>query len=178
MSGVLIVVIYECLSVPRPVGAGILLGIAAALVLLDLGRARSPVLQDLFRKKLRLILDEKDLRGFNSSTLYFCGCALAVTLFPKAPACAGILALALGDPLAAIVGTSVRSPRWGKVSLAGSGACFVAATLAARWYFPWPAALLGGTAAALLEAFSGSKLDNLAIPIGTALVLHGATYML
>ncbi len=169
--GALVVVIYEGLSVPRPVASGIMLGIAFLLLLFDLSRHRSPALQDLFRRKLRLLLDEKDMRGLNGSTLYFCGCALAVTLFPKEPACAGVLALALGDPLAAIVGSSVKSPRWGRVSVAGSAACLVAATLAARWYFPWPVALLGGATAALLEAVAGSKLDNLVIPLGTALVL-------
>jgi dolichol kinase len=57
------------------------------------------------------------------------------------------------------------------VSVAGTTACFIAATLGARIFFPWPPALLAGAAAALLEALAGSKLDNLAIPLGTALVL-------
>ena len=170
-SGILIVVVYGGLHVPRPLSAGLLLGIAALLLLLDLARHRSPTLQETFRRNLRLILDDKDLRGLNGSTLYFGGCALAVALFRKPPACAGILALALGDPSAAIVGSLVRSPRWGRVSLAGSAACFVAAALSALLYFPWPVALAGGAAATLLEALAGSKLDNLAIPVGTALVL-------
>lgn len=170
-SGVLVVVVYEAFAVPRPVAAGLLIGIAALLLLLDLARHRSPKLQDLFRRKLRLILDEKDMKGLNGSTLYFGGCAVAAALCPKDAACAGILALALGDPSAAIVGSSIESPRWRRVSVAGSAACFVAATLAARWYFPWPVALAGGVAATALEAFAGSKLDNFAIPAGTALVL-------
>jgi phytol kinase len=120
---------------------------------------------------MRLILDDKDMRGLNGSTLYFGGCALAVALFPKEPACAGILALAFGDPLAAIVGSAVRSPRWRGASVAGSSACLVAATLAARCYFPWPIALLGGATATVLEALAGSKVDNFAIPLGTAFVL-------
>lgn len=171
-TGALVVVVYQGLAVPRPVAAGILLGIAGLLLLLDLLRHRSPALESLFRRKLRLILDEKDLEGLNGSTLYFGGCALAVALFPREPACAGILALALADPAAALVGSSVRSPRYGRVSLAGSAACLVVATLAARWYFPWPVALLGGAMATLLEAVAGSKLDNLFIPLGTSLVLH------
>ncbi len=170
-SGVLIVLIYRGLDIPRPVGAGILLGIATCLLVLDLLRPRWPALQDLFRRKLSLILDEKDMRGLNGSTLYFGGCGLAVALFREDPASAGLLALALGDPLAAIVGSSVRSPRWGRVSLAGSAACLVAATLAARVFVPWPVALAAGAAATLFEALAGSKLDNLAIPLATALVV-------
>jgi dolichol kinase len=175
-SGALVVVLYDGLDIARPLAAGLLLAATALLLLLDLLRHRSPALEGVFRTKLRLILDEKDLRGLNGSTLYFGGCALAVALFAKEPACAGILALALGDPAAAIVGSSVRSPRWRRVSLAGTAACLAVAAAAARWYVPWPVALLGGAAAALLEAVSGSKLDNLCIPVGTSLVLHVATY--
>ena len=170
-SGILVVVVYEVFDVPRPVGAAILFGIALFLLGFDVLRHRSPALQDLFRRKLGVILDEKDMKGLNGSTLYFGGCAFAVALCPKDAACAGIFALAFGDPAAAIVGSSVKSPRWRRVSLAGSTACLVTATLAVRWYFPWPIALLGGIAATALEAFSGSKLDNFAIPVGTALVL-------
>lgn len=176
-SGGLVVAVYVGFDVTRPVAAGILLTITGVLLALDFARHRSPAVQSLFRRNFSLILDEKDMRGLNGSTLYFGGCAFAVTLFPRDAACGGILALALGDPSAAIIGTHVRSPRWGRVSVAGSAACLVAATLGARLFFPWPPALAAGLAAALLEAFAGSKLDNLAIPLGTSLVLHLARYM-
>lgn len=173
-SGAVIVLLYRGLDIPRPLAAGILIAIALGLLALDFARHRRPTLQDLFRRKLRLILDEKDMRGLNGSTLYFGGCALAVSLFPEPAACGGVLALALGDPAAAVIGSTVRSPRWGRVSLAGSLACFVAATLGSRIFVPWPAALAGGATAMLVEAFAGSKLDNLAIPVATALALvHG-----
>jgi dolichol kinase len=170
-SGVVFVLAYDGLDLPRAVAAGLLLAATALLLLLDLVRHRSGRIDGLFRRVVRPILDEKDLPGLNGATLYWGGCGLAIALFPKEPACAGILALALGDSAAAIVGSRVRSPRWGRVSLAGSSACLVAAALAARWYFPWPVALAGGAAAAALEAFSGTKLDNTAIPLGTSLTL-------
>jgi dolichol kinase len=171
-SGVIFVLIYEGLDLSRPLAAGLLLGATALLLLLDVLRHRFERIQGLFREKLHLILDEKDLPGLNGATLYWGGCGLAIALFPKEPACGGILALALGDSMAAIIGSRVRSPRWGRVSVAGSGACLVAATLAARWYFPWPVAVAGGVTAAALEAFSGTKLDNTTIPLGTSLVLY------
>jgi dolichol kinase len=167
-SGVLIVVVYRGLDVARPAVAGFLLGVAACLLVFDFVRPRWPALDGHFRRKFRLILDEKDLRGLNGSTLYFAGCGLAVALFPPDPASVGLLALCLGDPAAALVGSNLRSPRWGKVSVAGSVACFVAASLSALIFLPWPQALLAGAAAAALEAVSGSKLDNLAIPLGVA----------
>jgi len=170
-TGILIVVLYRALEMPSKTAGWILAGATGLLLLLDLARARWPALIELFDRSLRAILDPKDAKGVNGSTLYFAGCAASLLLFPEAPACAGILALALGDSSAAIIGSSIRSPRWGRVSLAGSLACFLAATLMAWIFLPLPVALAGGAAAALLEAFSGSKLDNLTIPAGTALVL-------
>jgi dolichol kinase len=170
-SGILIVILYDGLDLTRMLAAGLLFGVTALLLLLDLARHRFPAVQELFRRSARAILDPKDERGLNGATFYWGGCALAVAAFPKEVACAGILALVLGDPAAALVGSSVQSPRWGRVSLAGSGACFAVAALAVRYYFPWPQAIAAGVAAALLEAFSGSKLDNAAIPLGTATVL-------
>lgn len=170
-SGILVVLAYRLPPLERWLAAALLWGIVLVLGAIDLMRARWPALQAAFQRWLRVILDKKDERGWNGSTLYFAGCAAAVTMTPPECACAGILALALGDPAAAIIGSNIRSPRWGKVSVAGSLACLVAATLACRTFFGWPLSLVGGVAATLLEAFSGSKLDNLAIPVGVAAVL-------
>jgi len=172
MSGVLVVLIYQFADPSRTLVAALLWGVVAGQLVVDLLRSRIPALQALFQRVLKPILDPKDERGVNTSTLYFAGCALTATLFAKPLACAGILALALGDPSAALVGRSVRSPRWGKVSLAGSTACLVMATLGCALYAPWPAALAAGAVATLLEAVSGAKLDNFTIPVGAALMLH------
>ena len=171
-SGVAIVACYYWGGLGRGLVAGVLGAIAGLLLLIDLARAARPGIQERFERLFSLLLDPKDATGLNGSTLYFGGCTLAVALVPLEPACGGILALAIGDPAAAIVGSSVRSPRRGKVSLAGSAACFVASVLACALFRPWPAALAGGAAATLLEAFSGSKLDNLTIPVGVSLTLH------
>ncbi|MGH7162073.1 MAG: hypothetical protein ACREID_01210 [Planctomycetota bacterium] len=172
LSGVGIVLVYRAADLSRPVAAGVLAGIALALLLLDLLRVINPAIQERFRAMFGLILDPKDLQGLNGSTLYLGGCALAVALFPMDAACGGILALAVGDPCAAIVGSSVRSPRLGRVSLAGTGACLLAAAAACWTIVTPPKALVGGAVAAAVEAVAGSKLDNLAIPLGVALALH------
>lgn len=172
-SGVAIVAIYVGFELERPVAAGLLAGVTFLLFLLDAVRSWLPAVQRVFAASFRVLLESKDRVGMNGATLYFAGCALAAALAPKAPACGGILALALGDPAAALVGSAVRSPRLGpRASLAGSTACFVAASAGCAFLVPWPVALAGGAAAAVLEAVAGSKLDNLAIPAGTALVLH------
>jgi dolichol kinase len=171
-TGILAVLIYRGTGMERSLAAALLWSIAGLLLLIDLLRWRYPAVQERFLAMFSRIVAKKDERGLNGSTLYFGGCALAVTLFRIDPACGGILALALGDPAAAIVGSSVRSPRRGNVSVAGSGACLVAATLACWVFFPPPVAIAGGVMAAGLEAFSGAKLDNLTIPVGVAALLE------
>ena len=111
------------------------------------------------------------------------------------PVAAGVLAMAAGDGLAGLVGPLVRSPRWRLLgqnkSLAGT-ACMALVTLvvlllltalAAASQQPAPA-LLGllwiAAAATALEQLSGWGIDNLTVPLGTALLwqllsLPGAT---
>ena len=131
-SGVLIVGIYHGAGLDRAFVAWALWAIVAMLAALDVLRACVPAVQARFHAAFARILDRKDDRGPNGSTLYFAGCALSVSLVAGGAACGGILALALGDSMAAIVGSTVRSPRLGRVSLAGSTACLVAATLGCR----------------------------------------------
>jgi len=170
--GVVIVATYWWGPFARATVAAVLFGIAAVLAGLDLVRARSPAVQAWFFRMFGAITAEKDRHGWNGSTLYFTGCALTVALFAARPACAGVLCLALGDSLAAVVGMSVRSPRlWRGSSLAGTLTCFAVASSCCALFFAWPVAIAGGLAATALEAASGTKLDNLLIPLGTAGVL-------
>ncbi|MEM8883776.1 MAG: diacylglycerol/polyprenol kinase family protein [Planctomycetota bacterium] len=169
--GVVIVAAYWYLPIRQEQAAAVCLGVAALLALVDLFRARSPAVQALFFKLLGKITAEKDRTGLNGSTLYFTGCGLTILLFDKPIACAGILCLALGDALAAVVGMSVKSPQWKGSSVAGSTTCFVVCTAVCWLFVGFPLALVGGLAATVLEAVSGSKNDNLLIPIGTAAAL-------
>ena len=171
-TGIVIVLLYRGLDIDRTLGAALLWGCVGLLGLLDVLRARWPALQALFLKSIKWIVDKKDERGFNSSTLYFAGCAAAVTLFPPDEASAGILALALGDSMAAIVGSTIKSPRRGNVSLAGTLACAAATTGVTLLWFPLWQAVLAGVLAAVLEAVSGSKFDNLTMPVGVGALLY------
>jgi phytol kinase len=170
-TGIVIVAIYWFTSVDRWVLAAVLTGCALVLGVFDRLRAKSPALQAFFLAQFRWIVADKDQKGWNGSTLYFTGCALTVWLFDKPTACAGILCLALGDSLAAVVGMSVSSPRVGNISAAGSTTCFIVTSGVCALFFDWPIAIAGGFTATALEAISGTKLDNLLIPVGTAAVL-------
>lgn len=106
------------------------------------------------------------------------------------PVAAGVLVMACGDGLAGLVGPALNSPRWrllgqGK-SLAGT-ACMLLAALAVLLALTtlagtqgltapaWPALLLIATAATTLEQFSAYGIDNLSVPLATALLWQGFT---
>lgn len=101
------------------------------------------------------------------------------------PVAAGVLVMACGDGLAGLLGPWLPSPRWrvlgqGK-SLAGT-ACMLGAGLAVLLALAslaggqglpaptWSALLLIAAAATALEQCSGYGIDNLSVPLATALL--------
>lgn len=129
----------------------------------------------------------------NYGTVYFPVSLLILVLvswyglMPKWVAGTAILVLGWGDGLAAIVGEAVKSPS-GKVfgwrkSMAGTSAMFIASSFVVfcmtRFFEPQTSfvsallrALGSGLVAAYLEVFSPFGLDNLTVPLGTALYFY------
>ncbi|MEE8106327.1 MAG: hypothetical protein V3T86_12400 [Planctomycetota bacterium] len=168
MSGVFIPMLYLTTEVPRVHLAVALFAVGLSLAALDIARHRSEALQSLFKARIKLILDPKDLRGPNGSTLYFLGCGITVALFERDIACAGLFALILGDPAAALVGRSIRSPKRGNVSVAGSLGCFVVTCASTYPLLGALRSVWAGLLATVAEALAGSRYDNLVIPIAVA----------
>lgn len=102
------------------------------------------------------------------------GALLCLMLYPEPAASVGIYALAFGDGLSSVVGKlfgRIRMPFTGGKTLEGSLAAFLAIFWAA-----WAASGNAVTALAVaifgtfLEALPLEDLDNLVIPLGTALL--------
>lgn len=102
------------------------------------------------------------------------GALLCLMLYPEPAASVGIYALAFGDGLSSVVGKlfgRVRLPFTGGKTLEGSLAAFAAIFWAAWWASDnLPVALAVAASGTLLEALPLEDLDNLVIPLGTALV--------
>lgn len=112
--------------------------------------------------------------GISCATLLGVGYLLAGLLFPPPAAAAGMVALALGDPAAAIVGRWYGSRRrLTSKTWAGSLACFGAATLGILLVpgFGLAAAAAGGAMAALVERRAG-PLDNVLVPVAVAMLMN------
>jgi len=163
------------ISVPQPLALWGLTAVLGMAVLLDIWRWRGG--QPTLDKLLPGVYRHPEPLWLSGATLLLGGYILAFVLFPPRAAAAGILALALGDPAAAMAGRwygrrSERQERPAKTWV-GSLACF-AACIPPIWLLPGfglPAAAAGGAMAALVERRSG-PLDNVLIPVSVAMLLN------
>lgn len=99
--------------------------------------------------------------------------ALLAAIAPRPLAATAIAYLVIGDAAAALAGRRWGRRRWGKKSLEGSLACFLACLGIGALTLPQhPAAVVGGAlAATLAEALPVPVDDNLSVPLVGAAVL-------
>jgi dolichol kinase len=152
--------------------AAILLGVAAAIALaLDLARLRYPELNRLFFRVLNSLASPREHVGIASSTWYLVGIATALVLFPRPFAEAGVLVLALADPVASWCGRRYGRRRLGTGSWLGSTLfAAVAATILWPVAGPWGAMVVAVLVAGL-EVLPWRVDDNLLIPLATSAAL-------
>lgn len=105
------------------------------------------------------------------------GALLCLLLYPEPAAAVGIYALAFGDGLSSVVGKifgRTKLPFTGGKTLEGSLTAFLAIFWAAWVVGKDPVlALVVAATGTFLEALPLEDLDNLVIPLGTALVFAG-----
>lgn len=128
------------------------------------------------RPLLELLDRPEDSRSFPGKGAVFYGLAVGFSLvvYPYYAALGAVAVLASGDALSTLVGKAWGKKRWPwntRLSLEGSGAFFVGATLFAWCFVPFPMALVGALAGALIETVPWPLDDNITIPIAVGLVL-------
>lgn len=160
--------------VPRPV----LLALVIATTLVALGfeviRFLRPDLNGWLCSRFRALVREEEARRLTGSSYLLIATALTLLIFPRHIAATSLLFLALGDPLAGLVGERWGRMRlWGK-SLEGTLACLLCCLaigfVLAKAAFPLslPSVLIGGLVAALADLLPLPVNDNLAIPLSAA----------
>ena len=153
----------------------------AALVVEGL-RLLIPGLNRRLLARFRLLLKESEERRITGATYVVVAALAAFLLFDKPVAVAAVFFLAVGDPVAALVGTRIGGPRvFGKSpfgTLAFFGAALaVAGALAAGGVVSFGAAVVvGAAAAAVVEMLPLGVDDNVTVPLvgGAAMTLMGA----
>ena len=97
--------------------------------------------------------------------IYFAlGIVVALVLFPPVIAYASIIILALGDPVAALVGEKIGRLQVRRKTLEGSAAGLIASFVVASIIVPPSTALIGSAGGMLME-FLDKPDDNLTMPI-------------
>ncbi len=149
------------------VAAGCVGAALGGALALDIARLRSPTWNVAFFRILRPLASPRERQGIASSTWYLAGVLLALVLFPRPLAEAGILVLALADPTASWFGCRYGRTRMGGGTRLGS-ALFLAVTLAVLWPVAGWRALPAALVLTAAEAGVRRVDDNLLIPPLTA----------
>jgi len=174
----------------------------AALTFLDLmvegSRFIFPTFNRFVMKTFQKVVRSGEEHRLSGICYYLLGCLIASIVFPRQIAVLAILFLALGDPIASLVGLRAGRRRWPEdfglqKTLEGSLACFAfcaALTFVVSFYFERTSglphaerfvfAILGGFAAALGELLPLRTDDNFAMPLisGTTLWVTSAFFNL
>ena len=186
------------LLAPQDIFIPALVSITIAALILDIVRLRSPRVNRRFMIIFRPLLREGEASTLNGSTYFLIAASILFIFCDKSIAAIALAFVAVGDPVAGMVGG-----RWGKSrvsseegkiseaprssrnlgfrrmrgkSLEGSSACFVACLvvgviLAAITHVALWMVVVGAICATVVESFSLLVNDNLSIPLVAAGVM-------
>jgi dolichol kinase len=164
-NGTVLVLILTLVPVPTPFVLLFLGALLAILVLADALRLARPDLNVLFFRAFTFLASPREEKGIASSTWYVLGALLVLLLYPRQAALAGILTLALADPMASLIGRKWGRRKIGSGTLEGSVVFFLVASLTLAFFAPWPVAVAAALAAAVVEAIPWPVDDNLSVPL-------------
>lgn len=164
----------------------LLLSVGGVWMAADLLRLKSPALNAVALKYFGKIMRREELKSVTGNSFYILGLIVLVYFFSKPVALLSALFLAVGDPIAAVVGT-----HWGKHKIVGKksiegalanylatasiSAAFGAGILELNGTEIVLFALLGGTISTIVELIPTPLDDNFTIPVGSAIFLTGAS---
>lgn len=159
-----------------------LASIGGAFVLLDLFRLCFPKMNALTLRMFGKIMRREELKSISGNSFYILGLMVVLLFFPKPIVLLSVAFLALGDPVAAVVGTLYgRHKLIGKKSLEGALANFALSWLAvffiAMFYFQYAPekvlllAWVGAFISMVAELIPLPVDDNFTIPVFSAVLL-------
>jgi dolichol kinase len=175
-----------------------LVSLTIAVLILDIVRLRSPRVNRRFVISFRALLREREVSTLNGSTYFLIAASIVFIFCDKSIAAIALAFVAVGDPVAGMVGE-----RWGKLRVSpeegnfsnfakfprnlrfrgmkgksweGSSACFVACLivgviLAAITHVALWVVVVGAICATVIESLSLLVNDNLSIPLVAAGVM-------
>ena len=144
---------------------------------LDLMRLRMAGLNRLFLRWLAPLLKHDEDRKITGATYLLAAALIVFQAFDREVAVLALFFLALGDPVAALVGSRTPGPRLSGKSPGGTAAftgvsmlVVLVLSLSGGFSFHW-GMLAGGSVAALVELAPSPVDDNLTIPLVSGAVM-------
>lgn len=168
---------FIAIFVDASVMVAILAPLSGIAIVVETVRFRIPSLNKLLLRWLRPLLKETEDRTLTGATYISLSALASFLLFDKSVAISVLLFLSVGDPIAAVVGSSMKGFRvFGKSP--GGTAAFAAASFAMVGIlsvtdavsYHW-ALLVGACVAALTELLPLPLDDNLTIPLVSGAVV-------
>lgn len=172
VNGVSIAAVVTWWPFSNAAAVGVLGSVVLALLAFDVVRLTMPRANTLFFTWFGRLASPREAEGVASSTWYMMGITFAVAIAPGPAGVSAILVMSLADPAASYFGR-----RWGRRpflggSVEGSVVFLLIALAVLLPRHALPAALGVALVATLLERRSWPLDDNLAVPVGCALILR------
>ncbi len=174
-----IVVAALVIFAPSKMWAIIILAAGLALMIaIDAARYFSRRGKRLFWRHLGFLTSEKEKKGPTTSLFYAASLLACVLIFPVYAAIGGVISLAAGDPMAAIVGRRYGKLRIGGKSIEGGLTnAVVAFCLIFIFVRSIHVAAAGALVGAIVEMFDIPYLDdNITVPLAAGGAMVAAVY--
>lgn len=173
MTGaVVFVIVYFGHGTPRYADVWLLSIALFLLALIDLVRFTTRKGDELFWRHLGFLAGDRERRGPATSLYYALSLLVCAILFPKEAVLGAIVCIALGDPVAMMIGKKFGRIRLKRKSIEGSLAGFIVCVpvifLATS---SWKIAVFGSLAGSLIEFLPLPFDDNLTVPLFSGAVM-------
>jgi dolichol kinase len=170
----------------KPAMTALSFALMALVVGFEVLRLNKPSFSGWIQSHIAMQVKDSEQRGLAGQGFMQIAYFVVILLFRRDVAVTAMCFLALGDPLAAIVGMSMGRHKipGTKKSVEGSLACFAACLVAsllighALLGLPVSLALFGAAWATVLELFSLNIDDNFLIPVASAAGMWVVSFML
>lgn len=165
------------LFLPRTVLIISLSAVTFVFLALELVRLKAPAVNSWFFSFFKPLLREKEVSRPTGASYLLVASLIAFLIFQRDIAVLALSFLAVGDPLAAIVGQRMGKRKLLSKTLEGDLACFISCiAIGSVFYYtglgiPLPTILAGIVMATIVEAMPLPVNDNLAIPLLAGLVM-------
>ncbi len=157
----------------------ILTAITMAFFVVDVFRLHVTGVKDVFFLLFGSFMRYKEHNRINGATMLMLGCLITALLYPKTIFVAAVTYIIVGDTFAALIGQTVKGPKFFRKTIIGSLSFFLSCAvcgLLMHFFLNFQnlsllPLMIGAASATLLEAMPLPWDDNFSVPIFTGAIM-------